>query len=58
MVTGTISSDGIEMPSLTTLETASRSAAMLRAAQIGRLAAPPSVGLFIETLMKYTAVLG
>ena len=46
------------MPSLTMLLTASRSAAMLRAARIGRFSSPPSVGLFIATLMKYTDVLG
>ena len=52
MVTGTIESEGMLTPWLTTLEMASRSAAMLSAARMGRFSSPPSMGLFIDTPMK------
>ncbi len=44
-------------PCFTTFDTASRSAVMFRAARMGRFSAPPSIGLFIDTPMKYTPVL-
>ena len=58
MKTGTIESDGMLTPWFTMFDTASRSAPMLRAARMGRFASPPSSGLFIDTPMKYTPVLG